>query len=166
MKKLIRKVPNWDVYFINLLEHIASRSKDPNTNVGCIIVDGETNAILSTGYNSLPRGVDDYKHERLDRSKSKYDWMEHAERNAIYNAARHGIRLDGANIYQPWIPCVECARAIIQSGIKKIIFDGRDGNPWKQRSESGGKNWKEEISEEMLEEGGVKLTFLTEKHWM
>lgn len=156
-KNLIREVPDWDTYFLSMLDYISSRSKDPNTQVGCIIVDTFSNSILSTGYNSLPRNVNDKVEERLDRKKDKYLWMEHAERNAIYNAARHGIRLDGATIYQPWIPCIECARAIVQSGIWCVKYDDRDENPWKSRKKNNEKDWNEDTSRIMLCEGGVDL---------
>jgi len=81
-------VPDWDRYFLEICRVVASRSKDPATQIGCVIV-GPAREIRSTGYNSLPRRVDDTRPERLERP-TKYLWIEHAERNAIYNAARAG----------------------------------------------------------------------------
>jgi|SRR6185312_5060199 len=104
-----------------MLDQIASKSKDPNTKVGCIIVD-QDHIIQSTGYNSFPRGLKDNVPERLIRPE-KYSWIEHAERNAIYQAARNGKSLRNCRIYLPFFPCLDCARGIIQSGIKEIILN-------------------------------------------
>jgi dCMP deaminase len=112
---------DWDKYFINMLPHIAAKSKDIHTKVGAIIV-GHDNEIRSTGYNSLVRGIDDTKTERLERP-DKYDWTEHAERNAIYNAARIGIPLKGCRIYIPFMPCVPCSRALVSVGLIEIIVN-------------------------------------------
>jgi len=114
-------IPDFHSYFMALLEPIASRSKDPNTKIGCVIVGPENN-IRSTGYNSFPRGISDTLPERLERPE-KYLWIEHAERNAIYAAARMGTALNGCRIYQPALPCMDCARGIIQVGITEVIYD-------------------------------------------
>src|SRR4051812_31931200 len=98
----------WDERFINLALHIAGWSKDESRKVGCLIV-GPQGEIRSTGYNGFPRGVDDTLPGRNERP-AKYQWTEHAERNAIYNAARVGTPLEGTSIYLPWFPCVDCAR--------------------------------------------------------
>ena len=109
----------WDARWLALAEHIGGWSKDRSTKVGCVIV-GSANQVLAQGYNGFPRGINDDIDERHERP-AKYRWTEHAERNAIYNAARHGIRLEGAAIYVPLHPCADCARAIIQSGITKLV---------------------------------------------
>jgi dCMP deaminase len=88
--------------------------------MGAVIV-GENNSIRSTGLNGFPRGIDDYNLARQERPE-KYFWMEHAERNAIYNAAEAGISTRNTRIYVTCHPCAECMRAIIQSGIKKVII--------------------------------------------
>lgn len=116
------QVPSWDEYYLNICKVVASRSKDPNTQVGCIIA-GPAHEIRSTGYNSLPRGIRDNLPERLERP-AKYLWMEHAERNAIYNAARCGTALEGCTIYIELMPCMDCARAIVQAGIKEVVVSG------------------------------------------
>ena len=115
----MRQVPGWDEYYLNICGVVATRSKDPHTQVGCIIA-GPAHEIRSTGYNSLPRGIRDDVAERLERP-TKYLWMEHAERNAIYNAARCGTTLEGCTIYIELMPCMDCARAIVQAGIREVV---------------------------------------------
>ena len=91
-----RVVPNWDEYFMKMALAALARSKDRSTQVGAVIV-GDGDNVLTTGYNSFPRGMDDDEswHER----PFKYLVTEHAERNAVYAAARHGVRLLGSRIY-------------------------------------------------------------------
>jgi len=108
----------WDEYFIRLAEIVASRSKDPNTKVGCVVVSYD-NTILSTGYNGLPRCVRDLS-ERMERP-AKYLWTAHAEENAVAQAARKGISLNGSTAYVTHSPCCRCARALIQAGILHIV---------------------------------------------
>lgn len=110
---------SWDAYFLELARLAATRSKDRSTKVGCVIV-GPDNEIRSSGYNGFPRGINDEAPERHERP-AKYLWTEHAERNAIYNAARAGISLKGCRAYLPWFPCMDCARALVQSGIVELI---------------------------------------------
>ena len=115
-------VPAWDNYFLEICRVVAGRSKDPATKIGCVIV-GPAHEIRSTGYNSLPRGIRDDVPERLERP-TKYLWMEHAERNAVYNAARCGTPLEGCTLYAELMPCMDCARAIVQAGIVAVVLDG------------------------------------------
>jgi len=112
-----------------MAELIATWSKDQSRQCGAVIVDSR-NAVLSLGWNGFPRGINDHLEERQERP-AKYLWMEHAERNAIYNAASNGIQLKGSTIYVTWMPCADCTRAIIQSGISTIIVKGEIdyGNP-------------------------------------
>ncbi|MGQ9633975.1 MAG: deoxycytidylate deaminase [Bryobacteraceae bacterium] len=116
----MRKVPGWDEYYLNICKMVAARSKDPNTQIGCVIA-GPAHEIRSTGYNSLPRGIRDDVAERLERP-TKYLWMEHAERNAIYNAARCGTPLEGCTLYVEIMPCMDCGRAVVQAGIKEVVI--------------------------------------------
>jgi dCMP deaminase len=110
---------NWTEYFLNIAEQVKLKSKDKSTQIGAVIV-GEDNEVLSTGYNSFPRGLDDSKEERQERPE-KYFWFEHAERNAIYNAARIGVSLKNSTIYlTSGLPCMDCARGIVNSGIKVV----------------------------------------------
>jgi len=113
--------PTWDQTFLTLAKETAKRSKDPSTKVGAVIV-GPDNEVRSLGYNCFPRGVDDDAPGRLDRPL-KYKWLEHAERNAVYNAARVGIPLKGCSIYVSWLPCSDCSRAIIQSGLTELVVE-------------------------------------------
>ncbi len=117
-----RDVPNWDEYYLQICNVVASRSKDPNTQVGCVIV-GPAHEIRSTGYNSLPRHIRDDVPERFERP-TKYLWIEHAERNAICNAARAGTATEGCTIYVEIMPCMDCARAIVQAGIVQVVISG------------------------------------------
>ncbi len=110
---------DWDSRFMNLARHIATWSKDRSRQVGCVIV-GPDNEIRAYGFNGFPRGVDDDTEGRHARP-AKYKWTEHAERNAIYNAARIGTPLQGCRMYLPWFPCMDCARALVQSGIVELI---------------------------------------------
>jgi len=110
---------NWDQYFMTLTYFVAMKSKDDNTHIGAIIID-QNKSIISTGYNSFPRKINDFKRERQERPE-KYFWFEHAERNAIYNAGRVGIPLENCIMYTQGIPCMNCARGIVQVGIKEVI---------------------------------------------
>lgn len=143
----------WDKRFFKLSLEIASWSDDRGRKVGAVIV-GEGNTILSTGYNGLPRGIhgdDEKRHTRLDGEK--YLWFEHAERNAIYNAARNGVSISGARLYSTLFPCADCGRAIIQSGLAELItLSPPAGELTYLRSM--------EVSLEILREANVRVRFL------
>ena len=111
---------SWDEYFVGVALLAAKRSKDPNTQVGACIVDSN-NIILSTGYNGFPYGCSDdlYPWER-EGEDTKYNYVVHAELNAILNA--RGKNLKGARLYVDLFPCNECAKAIIQSGIAEVVY--------------------------------------------
>jgi dCMP deaminase len=119
----MNKFRKWDERFLDLAFHIAQWSKDSSTKVGCVVVSPDRR-IISTGYNGLPRGVDDDvqtypgRHERPE----KYAWYEHAERNAIYNAAALGVPVRDCTLYSTLQPCSDCARGIIQSGVAALVF--------------------------------------------
>ena len=116
---MVKLNEEWLRYFINIAEQVKLKSKDRSTQIGAVIV-GKDKEIRSTGYNSFPRGLDDEVPERQERPE-KYYFFEHSERNAIYNAARVGIPLDeSVIIVTSGIPCADCARAIINSGIKAV----------------------------------------------
>lgn len=112
---------SWDEYFIGIALLSAERSKDENTQVGACIVNNK-NRIVGIGYNGLPYGCSDelfpWKREG-DWIDTKYPYVVHAEPNAILNATTN---LDGCRIYVTLFPCHECAKLIIQSGIKEIIY--------------------------------------------
>ena len=111
---------SWDEYFMGVALLAAKRSKDPNTQVGACIVD-ENNVILTTGYNGFPIGCsdDEFPWDR-EGTVSKYPYVVHAELNAILNAS--GKSLKGSRIYVALFPCNECAKAIIQAGIKEVVY--------------------------------------------
>ncbi len=122
MEKRVDNVSTWDEYFMGLAHLSALRSKDPNTQVGAAIVD-ENHRVVSVGYNGFPTGVsdDEFPWSREgDVLTSKYAFVVHAELNAILNSQR-SVR--GCTIYVSLFPCNECAKAIIQSGIKKIVYE-------------------------------------------
>lgn len=114
---------SWDEYFMGVALLSSMRSKDPNTQVGACIVNDD-NRIVSVGYNGFPRGCsdEDFPWERsADRQNdTKYPFVCHAELNAILNS--NGIGVKGSRIYVALFPCNECAKAIIQAGIKEIIY--------------------------------------------
>lgn len=118
----MKKVIDWDTYFMSLAHLSALRSKDPNTGVGAVIVDN-MHRIVSIGYNGMPRGCDDtvFPWEREgDFLDTKYAYVVHAELNAILNSPRS---VQDCTIYVSLFPCNECAKAIIQAGIKKIVYE-------------------------------------------
>lgn len=107
--------------FIGLAGLLASWSEDCDIHVRAVIVGGN-HEIRATGYNGLPHGISDQDDRRFDRvSGEKFYWAEHAEPNAINNAARIGTPLAGCTIYVNRYPCADCARAIIQTGISKLV---------------------------------------------
>ena len=116
------EVLSWDEYFMGLAHLSALRSKDPNTQVGAAIVD-ENHRVVSVGYNGMPKGCsdDDFPWAREGGVLStKYAFVVHAELNAILNSK---CPVSGCTIYVSLFPCNECAKAIIQSGIKKIVYE-------------------------------------------
>ena len=122
---------SWDEYFMGIAILSGERSKDPNTQVGACIV-GSDNRILSVGYNGFPNGCSDelfpWAREGAEL-ETKYPFVAHSELNAILNY--RGGSLEGANLYVSLFPCNECAKAIIQAGIRTVIYDSDkyDGTP-------------------------------------
>jgi dCMP deaminase len=141
----------WDKRFLDEAVNISKWSKDPSTKVGCVIT--KDRAILSTGYNGLPRGADDSIGDR-DVRPEKLFWYEHAERNAIYNAARIGIPLAGSTAYSSLCPCMDCARGLIQSGIQRVVTPEPD---W-EKYELWAPQFKK--AEQLYEECNVKLDYV------
>ena len=142
---------SWDEYFMGVAILSSYRSKDPNTQVGACIVN-EKNKIMSVGYNGLPTGCndDEFPWERDgDSYDTKYPYVCHAELNAILNNA--GAPLVGCRIYVALFPCNECAKAIIQSGIREVVYlsDKYENTPMNR------------ASKRMFNAAGVKLTKLT-----
>jgi dCMP deaminase len=144
---------SWDQKFMKLALHIAGWSKDRGRRVGAVIV-GVDNEIRSTGYNGIPRGVrDDVEARHSKETKEKYVWCAHAERNAVYNAARIGVSLKGCRIYSTLYPCADCVIALIQSGLTELITPkpNFDDPQW-------GESYKR--AKIMLEEAKINVLFL------
>ena len=119
---------SWDEYFMGIAMLAARRSKDPSTQVGACIVS-QDNIIISTGYNGMPKGCsdDEYPWERVGED-TKYPYVVHAELNAVLNA--NGRDLRGSKLYVALFPCNECAKAIIQSGVKSRVISFRLVRSW------------------------------------
>jgi|ERR1035437_464324 dCMP deaminase len=144
---------DWNKRFIELTKHIAQWSKD-KTKVGAVIVD-EDNRIISTGYNGLPQNCNDNDETRHIKPK-KLSFVVHAEINAIFSCAKAGIKTKGCTMYLTWYPCCDCAKAIIQSGIKKIVCYEPD---WKDDS------WGQSFlyANEMFGETNINVVYYNEK---
>ncbi len=144
---------NWDDYYISIADVVRQKSKDASSKIGAVIVD-RNNSILSTGFNGFPRGIDETIAARWERP-IKYEYVEHAERNAIYSAARNGVRLNEATMYmvgfgKPTTPCINRAKAVIQSGIRKVV-----GCAYKPADAT----WQRELefSKKLLREAGIEF---------
>lgn len=141
---------NWDDYFCDIAATVASKSHDPNTQIGAVITSID-HSILSTGYNGFPREIQDTDH-RWERPM-KYMYLVHAEHNAILNAARTGVALWGSVLYlygmgPATVPCSQCAKAIIQAGILRVVGRGYKPVP---------DHWLDDFafSQRMLDEAGI-----------
>ncbi|MCR4925144.1 MAG: dCMP deaminase family protein [Clostridiales bacterium] len=145
---------SWDEYFMGIALLSSMRSKDPNTQVGACIVN-QKNKIMSVGYNGFPIGCsdDEFPWDRTgDELQTKYPYVCHAELNAILN--NNGASLENCKIYVALFPCNECAKAIIQSGIKEVVY----------LSDKYAKTKGTIASKKMLEAAGVKLRKLSVEH--
>ena len=139
---------SWDEYFLGIAMLAARRSKDPSTQVGACIVSPDK-IIISTGYNGMPKGCSDDEFPwGREGAETKYPFVVHAELNAILNA--NGRDLRGSSIYVALFPCNECAKAIIQSGVKEVVYlsDKYANTPGTM------------ASKRMLQAAGVKCTQL------
>jgi dCMP deaminase len=150
-----RNDAKWQKRFMALCNHISGWSEDRDFRVGAVVV-GPAQEVRTTGYNGLPRGVKSDDGSRFDRpSGEKFFWFEHAERNAIYNAARMGVSLDGCTIYVNRFPCADCARAIIQSGLEYVCAPARP-------SFDGALDHSFDVSERLLSEAGIEVFVMPE----
>lgn len=148
-----QKAMRWHSRFMALCDHISGWTEDRDFSVGAVIV-GPALEIRSTGFNGLPRGVRADDERRFDRaSGEKFFWFEHAERNAIYNAASMGVPLRGCKIYVNRFPCADCARAIIQCGLAAVFCS-------KKPQHDGALDHSFDVSERLFIEAGIALNFL------
>ena len=137
---------DWHIKYLELAGHISSWSKDPSTKVGSVAV-GRVGQILATGYNGFPRGIKD--DGRMNVREEKYKLVVHSEMNCIYNATHNGVSLDDATMYVWGLPvCNECAKGIIQVGVRQVVMRANDSTPDK---------WKDSFENtiKMFEESGV-----------
>jgi dCMP deaminase len=140
----------WTRRYLDIASEVSKWSKDPSIKVGAVAV-GDKGQILSQGYNGFPRGVKDTD-DRYDNRDEKYKYVVHGEMNAIYNACHSGASLDGATLYVTGLPvCSECAKGIIQVGIKKVVMEFPKDIPDRWRTSM-------QITEQMFREAGVMFT--------
>lgn len=142
-----------DIDYMQIAFDVARKeSTDPSTQNGAILLIS-TGEIVAAA-NHFPKGVQETP-DRWERPK-KYSFVEHAERNVIFKAARLGLKTDGAIMYCPWFACADCARAIVQAGIKEVI-----GHKW-NIDEATNKRWAEtcEFGFQILTEGGVPYRYI------
>jgi dCMP deaminase len=146
-------------YLLDAYQYASWQSDDPRTQNGAILV--KDNKIIGMGVNRLPRGIEKLE-KRLERP-TKYQWIEHAERNAIFMAAREGHQTEGATLYCPWFACCDCARGIIEAGISKIIghkqvFEQYGEGPWTESINIGNQMFKEAGIITELYDGPINTT--------
>lgn len=135
----------WNERFMCLAEHVAEWSKDPSTKVGAVIVN-DKKQVLAMGYNGFPRGVEDTPERYADRA-TKLNFVAHAERNALDNAF---TSVEGATLYSTLYPCSDCAKGIIQRGIKTVVTS-------KHFYEAQALRFNFDVSETMFFEAGVDV---------
>jgi dCMP deaminase len=145
----------WDVWFMKHVYLAASKSKDPRTKIGAVLVKDKR--IISNGYNGFPYNVNDLEQRYLDRP-TKYKFICHGEFNAVLQCARFGTSSKDSILYTQGIPCDNCCKVIIQGGIKEIICHRQ----WPDMVNSDA--WKESIafSQVMLAESGISIKWLDE----
>lgn len=142
----------WIKRFTDLCFTISSWSKDPSTKVGSVIVD-DKKRIIGVGYNGFPRGVEDDEERYQDRP-TKYKMVSHAERNALDNAP---IPVEGATMFVTLMPCSDCAKSIIQRGIKRVIVPAMPRHLEEYDWDTDFYNWK--TTQLMFKEAGVEIIF-------
>jgi len=152
MKGILTLSNKWDKRFLDLAEHIAAWSKDPSKKIGAVAV-GAQGQILSQGYNGFPRGINDLDFRYEDREE-KYKLVVHAEMNVIYNASYNGVSLNDSTLYVYGLPvCHDCAKGIIQVGIKNVMMS-RKVLPIDKR-------WEESwiTTQKLFKESGINYEF-------
>lgn len=140
------QINTWAQRYLNLAKEISTWSKDPSKKIGAVAI-GNKGQVLSQGYNGFPRGIKDLSNRLNDRPE-KYKYVVHGEMNCIYNACHNGISLEGANLFVYGLPvCSECAKGIIQVGIKKVICQyTEEVSTWEESNI---------ITEQMFKEVGI-----------
>lgn len=115
----MRQVPDWDGYFLAIAHAVATRSKDPRTQVGAVLTRDRD--VLSHGYNGFLPGV--YEIPERWEAPLKYQRVVHAEVNAVARAARNGIRTEGSTLYVTLAPCLNCGKVVAAAGVIEIVYD-------------------------------------------
>ncbi len=144
---------HWHQRYLDLAKYISQWSKDPSKQIGAVVI-GSAGQVLTQGYNGFPRGIEDRESDYTDR-EIKYTKVVHAEMNAIYNASRTGVSLEGSTMYVYGLPvCNECAKGIIQVGIKHIVM--------KKTYDNSESRWKDSctLAEQLLTEADVTITYV------
>ena len=151
MKGISTLSNKWDERYLDLAAGVAGWSKDPSRKIGAVAV-GSKGSVLAQGFNGFPRGISDSPDRYEDRTR-KYELVVHAEMNVIYNATYNGVSLDGATLYVHGLPvCSDCAKGIIQVGIKRVVMKDQEiPDLWQQ-------SWIK--TEEMFNEAGVDYEFI------
>ena len=138
----------WDYNYIDLAKTVSKWSKDPSSHIGAVAI-GDKGQVLSQGYNGFPRGIADTP-ERLNTREEKYKFVVHAEMNVIYNATLNGVSLNNSTLYVTGLPvCSECAKGIIQVGVKRVVMFMDKDKDYSKWSESF------ELTKELFKEAGV-----------
>jgi dCMP deaminase len=143
---------NWDTRYLALAWHFGTWSKDPSRQIGAVAI-GPKGEIIAQGYNGFPRGIEDTD-ERYEVREEKYKYVVHAEMNCIYNAASNGVSLKDSTVYVHGLPaCSECAKGLIQVGVKRVMAFSKD-TP---------ERWIEsnKLTEELFEEAGIEYETIT-----
>jgi dCMP deaminase len=151
LKYFMLESEKWDQRYLKLAEEVASWSKDPSRQIGAVAV-GAKGQVLAQGFNGFPRGILDSSVRYANRSR-KYELVVHAEMNVIYNATYSGVSLDGATLYVSGLPvCSECAKGIVQVGIKRVIMrDMEIPDSWQD-------SWRK--TQEMFHETSIQFEFV------
>jgi len=151
MKGIFILLNKWDYRYLALADHISQWSKDPSRKIGAVAI-GPQGQVLSQGYNGFPRGIVDGE-TRYNNREEKYKYVVHAEMNCIYNAADNGVSLRGSKLYVTGLPtCSDCAKGIIQVGVKGVYMQGDVPDAWKD-------SW--ELTKMLFKEAGVHYELIT-----
>jgi dCMP deaminase len=153
MKGIFILSNKWDIRYMELARQISSWSKDPSKKIGAVVI-GENGQVLAQGYNGFPRGISD-NDSMYENKVTKYQHVVHAEMNCIYNATYNGTSLDGATMYIHGLPvCSECAKGIIQVGIKRVVTNEIDSTMPDRWVDST------QLTKKMFDEAGVIYDFI------
>ena len=143
----------WDLRFLRIAHEVRSWSKDPSTKCGCVLV--KDRRVIATGYNGFPANISDSL-DRYQNREFKLAAVVHAEKNALFNAAKNGSTTEGCTAYVTWPPCSQCASALIQAGVSKVICPSPKTAP---------ERWRDNfiLANNLLHEAGVTVMYYSEE---